>query len=114
MKALLLPIVTLAAMATISCNTKTSTTAAQPPARHYQLKGKVVSIDDRAKMVSIDTETIAGFMEAMIMPYKIKPESELSKLQSGDAITADLVVQDETAWLQNVIVTGRAKSGVGR
>src|SRR5256885_11434043 len=79
--------------------------------RHYQLKGKVASIDQRAKMLNVDSEAIPGFMDAMTMPYKVKPESELGKLNPGDAIAADLVVQDENAWLENIAVTGHSPAG---
>jgi Cu/Ag efflux protein CusF len=75
------------------------------PAKRYHLKGKVVSIDQRAKMANIDSETIPDFMEAMTMPYQVKPESELDKLKPGDTIAADVVVQDEKAWLENIVVT---------
>ncbi len=83
-----------------------STTSSQPVTRHYQLKGKVVSIDTRGRMVNVDSESIPGFMDAMTMPYQVKPESELAKLHPGDLITADLEVQDESAWLQNIKVAG--------
>jgi protein SCO1/2 len=89
-----------------------STTSSQSAARQYQLKGKVVSIDTRGKMVNVDSEAIPGFMDAMTMPYQVKPENELDKLHPGDSITADLEVQDENAWLQNITVTGhQASSG---
>jgi Cu/Ag efflux protein CusF len=47
----------------------------------------------------------------MTMPYNVKPESDLDKLKPGDAITADVVVQDEKAWLENIAVAGPAASG---
>jgi protein SCO1/2 len=87
-------------MTAFSCN-KTPT---QSHSKHFDLKGKVVSIDDRAKMVNLDSESIPGFMDAMIMPYKVKPDSELNNLHPGDAITADLLVQDDGAWLENITV----------
>lgn len=61
-------------------------------------------------MANIDSEAIPGFMEAMTMPYKVKPEGELDKLSPGDTITADLLVQDENAWIEKVVVTGHASS----
>lgn len=73
-------------------------------AKRYHLKGKVVSIDTRANMANIDGEEIAGFMGAMTMPYVVKPSSELDKLAPGDAITADVVVQGDDSWLENVMV----------
>jgi protein SCO1/2 len=76
--------------------------------KHYQLKGKVVSIDQQSKAVNVDSEAIPGFMDAMTMPYQVKPESELGKLQPGDEITADLIVEDTNAWLENITITGHA------
>ena len=77
-------------------------------AKRYHLKGKVVSIDKQGKMANIDSEAIPGFMDKMTMPYTIKTESELEQLKPGDAITADVVVQDESAWLEKVVVTSQA------
>jgi protein SCO1 len=77
-------------------------------AKRYHLKGKVVSIDKPGKMANIDSEAIPGFMDAMTMPYTVKPESELNQLRPGDAIAADVIVQDEKAWLENVTVTASA------
>ena len=79
--------------------------------RHYQLKGKVASIDQRAKMLNVDSETIPGFMDAMTMPYKVKPESELEQLHPGDVITATLLVQDDGAWLEDITVTSHSSAG---
>jgi protein SCO1/2 len=57
-------------------------------------------------MANIDGEEIPGFMDAMVMPYAVKPASEIEKLSPGDAITADLVVQGDDSWIENVTVTG--------
>ena len=78
--------------------------------KRYHLKGKVVSIDKRANMANIDGEDIPGFMGAMTMPYVVKPASELDKLAPGDAITADIIVQGDDSWLENVVVTGHSTS----
>ena len=82
------------------------------PAKRYHLKGKVVSVDKRANMVNVDGEDIPGFIGAMTMPYTAKPASGLDKLAPGDAITADVVVQDDNgnSWLENVVVTGHSAS----
>jgi len=97
----------------ISCNKTSNQSTAQGPtqtasAKRYHLKGKVVSVDKQSKMANIDSEAIPDFMEAMTMPYNVKPESDLDKLKPGDAITADVVVQDEKAWLENIVVSGKA------
>jgi len=95
-----------------ACNQGSQPTVKTPPevtpAKHYQLKGKVTSIDKQGKMLNVDSEAIPGYMDAMTMPYKVKPESKLDKLHPGDAITADLIVQDDNAWIENVAVTGNS------
>jgi protein SCO1 len=78
-------------------------------AKRYSLKGKVVSVDKNAGTANIDNEPIASFMDAMIMPYNIKPASALDQLQPGDSITADVVVDADKYWLENVKVTGHSK-----
>jgi protein SCO1/2 len=72
--------------------------------KRYSLKGKVVSIDKQFQTVNVDAEAIPGFMEAMTMPYKVKPESTLDQLSPGDSITADLIVHANGYWLENVKV----------
>ena len=96
------------ALFSVSCNNKSTESTSQAHSKQFQLKGKVVSVDERAKMVNVDSEAIPGFMDAMTMPYKVKPESELNKLHSGDLISGDLLVEDEGAWLQNINVIGHS------
>jgi len=82
-----------------------------PGAKRYAFKGKVMSIDKTARTANIDNEPISGFMDAMVMPYTIKPASTLDQLQPGDTITADAVVQpDNTYWLENVKVVSRSQT----
>jgi protein SCO1/2 len=112
MKKISLLLVCAACLLSFACNNSSQPTVkvASPvtQTKHYQLKGKVVSIDKQGKMLNVDSEAIPGFMDAMTMPYQVKPESELDKLRPGDAITADLTVQDQNAWLENVAVIGHS------
>src|ERR1700733_9329846 len=83
-----------------------SSTSVQSSAKRYSLKGQVISIDKQAGTANINNEPIAGFMDAMIMPYTIKPPSTLDQLHVGDTIIADVVVGPDKYWLENVKVTG--------
>jgi protein SCO1/2 len=87
-----------------------TTACHHPAAKRYPLTGKVISIDQRAAMVNIDTENIPGFMEAMMMPYTIKPASMLDQLHPGDSITAEVVVEPDKYWLENVKITGHSST----
>jgi protein SCO1/2 len=85
--------------------------------KRYHFTGRVISIDNQAQSASIDGDLIQGFMEPMVMTYKIRPASMLRQLSPGDSISAEVVVvdhdpRDENAdsdyWLENVKVTGHA------
>jgi len=82
--------------------------------KRYPFTGRIISIDPQAESANIDGDLIQGFMEPMVMTYKIKPASMLRQLSPGDSISAEVVVvdhdpRDENAdsdyWLENVKVT---------
>jgi Cu/Ag efflux protein CusF len=105
----------LCALLTFSaaCNRGPSPPAAtnsSSAAKRYSLKGKVISIDKQAAKANIENEPIAGFMDPMIMPYTIKPPAMLDQLQPGDSIAADVVVDSDKYWLENVRVTGHSQT----
>jgi protein SCO1/2 len=102
-------LLTLLAITAVSCNSPSTRRAS--PSKRFHLKGKVVSIDQRANMANVDSEAIPGFMDAMTMPYRVKPEGELGRLRAGDAIAADLLVEDDGAWLENITVISQSQTG---
>jgi protein SCO1/2 len=101
----------LAALALVpaACSKKP---APEPSARRYHLVGKVVSIDVEHNSLNIDGQKIPGFMSAMTMPYPVRDAKTLSSLGPGDEITADVVVTDEGAYLENIVVTKKGSGGV--
>jgi len=83
--------------------------------KRYPFTGRVISVDAKAQSANIDGDLVQGFMEPMVMTYKVKPPSVLNQLSPGDSISADVVVVDHDArdenadsdyWLENVKVTG--------
>ena len=106
-------LICLTALSSEACNNNSQPTVTvspqvTPQLKRYHLKGKVVSVDAKSKMLNVDGEDIPGFMPAMTMPYEIKPEGQLAQLKPGDAITADVVVEGDSAWLENIAVTGHS------
>ena len=87
---------------------ETAAPKAQAGARRYSLKGMVVSIDQRAGKATINNEPISGFMDQMVMAYTIRPSAALDRLQPGDSITADVVVDPDKYWLENVKVVAHS------
>lgn len=88
--------------------------SAQPSAKRYPFKGRIVAISSQSQSAIIDGDAIPGFMDAMAMDYKIKPTSMLSQLSSGDTISAEVVVVEGKGdaapdyWLENVKVTAHS------
>jgi protein SCO1/2 len=81
--------------------------------KRYPFTGRIVSVDSQAQSAIIDGDAIPGFMDAMAMPYKIKPAATLNHLIPGDSVSAEVVVvssgakNDDAApdyWLENVKV----------
>jgi Cu/Ag efflux protein CusF len=86
--------------------------------KRYAFTGRVISIDNQSQSAIIDGDTIPGFMVAMTMSYKIQSAAELSRLNPGDSISADVVVVEPDAknsdaspdyWLENVKITASGK-----
>lgn len=82
----------------------------QTPEKRFHLAGKVVSIDREQHHLIVDHGDIPGFMSAMTMPYPVADVKTLDEVSVGDQITADVVVADGEAHLENVVVV---KKGTG-
>ncbi len=101
----------------------TATAACRPaaPEQRYELKGKVTQVDQKGRTVTVYHEAIPGYMEAMIMPFKLRDERLLNDLAEGDRLQATLVVAGLRSWLDDVVVMretvdpsnlGKAESGL--
>jgi protein SCO1/2 len=97
----LLGALTLLALFTLGCNQSSG-------GKRYHLTGKIISIDKPGGLVNVDGNDVPGFMDAMVMPYKVKPESEIDRLKVDDVIAADIVVENDKYWLENITVTKEA------
>lgn len=84
---------------------------ASPDARRYELAGRVVAIDRRARQVIIAHEEIPGFMEAMTMPFTVKEDLIFDVAQPDYQIRAVLVVDGERSWIEQATVTSGATEG---
>ena len=95
-----------------SPSAKPSQATQQMQEKTFPIRGKVIETD--ASHVTLDHEAIPGFMEAMIMPYKLKDPSVVGELHPGDTLTAVIhVKQDEGGYhdavLDNIVVVAQAR-----
>jgi protein SCO1 len=78
--------------------------------KRYHLAGTIVSIDKEQRHLIVNHGDIPGFMSAMTMPYPVADAKTLDQVSVGDQITADVVVSNGEARLENVVVV---KKGTG-
>jgi protein SCO1/2 len=112
-KRLLLPALCLLGILTAvnGCRKGASPEAAtSSTVKRYQVRGVVVSTDPSKGQVTLDSEAIPGFMDAMIMPYTLKQPNILSELHAGDTITATLLAASNSDQLDEIVVVGQAKA----
>jgi Cu/Ag efflux protein CusF len=67
-----------------------------------------VSIEKEKHQVVVDHGEITGFMMAMTMGYSVKNPDLLDSLRPEDQITADVVVNGDDVWLENIVVVKKA------
>ena len=79
------------------------------PVKQYAMKGTVVGTDPAHGQVTIDTESIPGFMDAMTMPYKVKDPTILQDLHPGDHMTGMLLVGGDNTLLDQIVITAQAQ-----
>ena len=84
--------------------------AQTPPAgkKEHAFKGKVEKVDPKTKMVTVNNESIPGWMMSMTMAYKVDKEASLKDLKPGDQITAT-VYDGDFQMLYNIKVAPPAK-----
>jgi len=58
--------------------------------------------------VVVDAGDIPGFMSAMTMGYPVKNQNLLAPLSAEDQITADVVVNGNDMYLENIVVVKKA------
>jgi protein SCO1/2 len=84
---------------------------AQPKAgvKTYPIRGVVVSSDAKTGAVTVDTEAIPGYMDAMTMPFTLAQPNIATELHPGDTITATLSASANADVLDEIVIVGQAK-----
>ncbi|HZD77439.1 MAG TPA: SCO family protein [Acidobacteriaceae bacterium] len=77
--------------------------------KQYAVKGIIVGTDPARGEVTVDTEAIPGFMNAMTMPYKVKDANVLQDLHPGDHMNGELLVGGDSTFLDQIVITAQAQ-----
>jgi len=87
---------------------RVATDAKDTTAKRYNLTGRIVSIDKSTRSINVDGDEIPGFMAAMTMPYQVRDAATLDKLSPGDQIKAEIVMANDGAYLENIVLAQKA------
>lgn len=79
--------------------------------KRYDLKGKVVSVDQEKQQVTIAHEEVKGYMPGMTMPFSVRKQSDFEMLVPNAEVTATLVVDGSHSWLENLFVVVKQEAG---
>ncbi len=73
-------------------------------AKRYALRGKIMAVDKAGKKASIAHEDIENYMPAMTMDFPVKDDWVFDELSKDADVRADLVVDKDGFWLENVAI----------
>ena len=95
-----------------SSSTQATATSGARPLLRFPVRGKVVAVQGGS--ITLDHEAVPGFMDAMVMPYRLKDPAVASELHPGDRITATILVHKDAdgfsdATLDEVVVIAQAR-----
>jgi protein SCO1 len=94
-----------------SCREKPSASQAGAGGQQtFPVRGVVQELKPDGRTVIVRHEEITNYMEAMIMPFRVRGSNELSGLKPGDEITFRLLVTDDASWIDRVSRTGQTSS----
>ena len=72
-----------------------------PTGRAFFAHGIILEVKTNSAQVVIRHEAIAGYMDAMTMPFKVKDAGQLSGLKRGDQVTFQLHVTVDESWVDH-------------
>ena len=103
-------IVALVTLLTCALFLSVAVYAQNPPAgkKEFAFKGKVEKVDEKSKMVTVNNESIPGWMASMTMAYRVDKADVLKTVKAGDSITAT-VYDGDYQTLYNIKVAPAAK-----
>jgi protein SCO1/2 len=78
--------------------------------RRYDLHGTILAVNRSTGNIVVQHDDIPGYMSAMTMPFAARNPQDLTFLENGDEIRAEVVVTIEgAARLEHITVLGHAK-----
>ena len=77
--------------------------------KSYAVDGIVVAVDPQARTMLVSHRTIARYMPAMMMPFRVARSEELAPLHPGSRVAFELIVGRDRSLARNVRITGQSE-----
>jgi protein SCO1/2 len=74
----------------------------------FDVRGRVISLDEHSGMVKIAHEEIPNYMPAMTMPFLVRDSNSLRKLKQGDMVKFKLAVTSDDSWISEIAKTAES------
>lgn len=78
--------------------------------QRFAARGLVLGVDREHQMMTVSCQEIRGYMEAMVMPFKVKDSSSLAGLAQGAQIEFTLVVNNDSSYAEQIRIVRYASS----
>lgn len=88
----------------VTSDTASATVHTGTPDQVYTVKAVVTEVDEGKNRIFIDHEKMEGFMEAMVMPFKVKDPTVFTKVKPGTKGTFTIEVTDGIGIIADVNV----------
>ena len=76
-------------------------------AQRFPVMGTVTGIDRAHARLTIAHEPVAGYMDAMTMPFRVRERDAVEAAEVGAGVRAILVVDGQRSWIEAVSLTNR-------
>ncbi len=90
------------AVLALACSEEKAKPLSEPGEKLYTVRGVVLSRSASDNSLRIDHEAIPGFMEAMVMDYKVRGAKVETLPQDKSRIEAKLHVTQRSYWVTDV------------
>jgi protein SCO1 len=82
-------------------------------AARHAARGLVLAVDRAQSTITVSHDDIAGYMDAMVMPFTVRDPKHLADVRPGDRIAFRLNVRDDRSWIDKLQMLSAAPVDVG-
>jgi len=71
-------------------------------AQRYSGSGLTISVDRAKRTIVISHDSIGGYMDAMVMPFRVRDVASMNGLVAGTRVDFTLVVDSGSSWIEGL------------